>query len=434
MNVEELKSVIVSQRQQMEELFQQEEIIDREIGLENVRYLLSHPNILAILGVRRSGKSVFTWLLLRDKKFGYINFFDERLASLRSDELSKIVQAFSELYSETNYFILDEIQIVQGWERFVSRLRTSKRIVITGSNSALLRGDLSSFITGRHSDIVLFPFSFREILKTKGVKLGVDWYQYDDKISAVKRLLEDFLITGGFPEVQKFGSRILQGIYRDIVENDVILQHKIRNKEAIRSLSLYLASNICKEISFEKLTGYLSIKNGHTVAKYIRYLEESYMFFILQRFSFKLKEQFIAPRKIYIIDTGIAESVAFRVSPDRGRQMENIVFVELMRRNLYLALNQELYYWKDHRGREVDFVLKKGNEIVQLIQVSYVSSKTEINERERDSLILASKDLKCDDLIVITWDYEDEEAKEGKKIKYVPIWKWLLKSDELNTA
>lgn len=434
MNVEELKSVIVSQRQQMEELFQQEEIIDREIGLENVRYLLSHPNILAILGVRRSGKSVFTWLLLRDKKFGYINFFDERLASLRSDELSKIVQAFSELYSETNYFILDEIQIVQGWERFVSRLRTSKRIVITGSNSALLSGDLSSFITGRHSDIVLFPFSFREILKTKGVKLGVDWYQYDDKISAVKRFLEDFLIKGGFPEVQKFGSRILQGIYRDIVENDVILQHKIRNKEAIRSLSLYLASNICKEISFEKLTGYLSIKNGHTVAKYIRYLEESYMFFILQRFSFKLKEQFIAPRKIYIIDTGIAESVAFRVSPDRGRQMENIVFVELMRRNLYLALNQELYYWKDHRGREVDFVLKKGNEIVQLIQVSYVSSKTEINERERDSLILASKDLKCDDLIVITWDYEDEEAKEGKKIKYVPIWKWLLKSDELNTA
>ena len=434
MNVEELKSVIVSQRQQMEELFQQEEIIDREIGLENVRYLLSHPNILAILGVRRSGKSVFTWLLLRDKKFGYINFFDERLASLRSDELSKIVQAFSELYSETNYFILDEIQIVQGWERFVSRLRTSKRIVITGSNSALLSGDLSSFITGRHSDVVLFPFSFREILKTKGVKLGVGWYQYDDKISAVKRFLEDFLIKGGFPEVQKFGSRILQGIYRDIVENDVILQHKIRNKEAIRSLSLYLASNICKEISFEKLTGYLSIKNGHTVAKYIRYLEESYLFFILQRFSFKLKEQFIAPRKIYIIDTGIAESVAFRVSPDRGRQMENIVFVELMRRNLYLALNQELYYWKDHRGREVDFVLKKGNEIVQLIQVSYVSSKTEINERERDSLILASKDLKCDDLIVITWDYEDEEAKEGKKIKYVPIWKWLLKSDELNTA
>lgn len=432
MNVEELKSVVVSQHKQMEELFQQEEIIEREISFENARLLLTHPNILAILGVRRSGKSVFTWLMLRDEKFGYINFFDERLASLHSEELSKIIQAFSELYSEVDYFIFDEIQRVQGWERFVSRLRTSKRIVITGSNSGLLRGDLSSFITGRHSDVVLFPFSFREFLKANGISLDLDWYQSDDKKASVKRLFNDFLIKGGFPEVQKFGTRILQGIYRDIVENDIILQHKIRNKEAIRNLSQYLASNLCREISFEKLTRYLNIKNGHTVAKYIGYLEEAYMFFLLQRFSFKLKEQFVAPRKVYVIDTGIADSIAFRVSPDRSRQMENIVFVELMRRNLYFSLNQELFYWKDHRGREVDFILKKGNEIVELIQVSYIYSQTDINERESDSLILASEDLNCKALTVITWDYEDEEIREGKTIKYTPIWKWLLKSDELN--
>ncbi len=426
MNVEDLKSVIISQRQQMEELFQQEEIIERERGFESVRPLLRYPNILAILGVRRSGKSVFTWLMLRGEKFGYINFFDERLASLRSEELSKVVQAFSELYSEVNYFILDEIQRVQGWERFVSRLRTTKRIVITGSNSGLLRGNLSSFITGRHSDVVLFPFSFREFLKVNRVDLDRDWYQSDVKTATVKRLFNDFLIKGSFPEVQKFGTRILQEIYRDIVENDIILQHKIRNREAIRSLSLYLASNICKEISFEKLTGYLSIKNGHTVAKYVGYLEEAYMFFLLQRFSFKLKEQFIAPRKVYVIDTGIADSISFRVGQDRGRQMENIVFVELMRRNQYLALNQELYYWKDHRGREVDFVLKKGNEVVELIQVTYVSSRIEINDRETASLILASKELKCGALTVITWDYEAEELKEDKLIKFTPVWKWLL--------
>ena len=199
MNVEDLKSVIISQRQQMEELFQQEEIIERERGFESVRPLLRYPNILAILGVRRSGKSVFTWLMLREEKFGYINFFDERLALLRSEELSKVVQAFSELYSEVNYFILDEIQRVQGWERFVSRLRTSKRIVITGSNSGLLRGNLSSFITGRHSDVVLFPFSFREFLKVNRVDLDRDWYQSDVKTATVKRLFNDFLIKGSFP-------------------------------------------------------------------------------------------------------------------------------------------------------------------------------------------------------------------------------------------
>ncbi|EQD79092.1 ATPase, partial [mine drainage metagenome] len=255
---------------------------------------------LAILGVRRSGKSVLTWLMLKDKKFGYVDFFDERLTTLRSDELAKIIQAFFELYSNVDYFVFDEIQRVQGWERFVSRLRTSKRIVITGSNSGLLRGNLSTFITGRHSDIVLFPFSFREFLKTNGIELDQNWDYSDDKKAMVKRFLNEFIIKGGFPEAQKFGTGILQGIYRDIVENDIIQQHKIRNREAIRNLSLYLASNICKEISFEKLTGFLGIKNGHTVAKYIGYLEEAYMFFLLQRFSFKLKEQFIAPKKVYV--------------------------------------------------------------------------------------------------------------------------------------
>ena len=310
--------------------------------------------------------------------------------------------------------------------RFVARLRTSKRIIITGSNSGLLRGNLSTFITGRHSDVVLFPFSFREFLKTNGVELDQNWEYSTDKKADIKRLLNDFLVKGGFPEVQKFGTRILQGIYRDIVENDIILQHKIRNMEAIRSLSLYLSSNLCKEISFEKLAGYVGVKNGHTVAKYVGYLEEAYMFFLLQRFSFKLKEQFIAPRKVYVVDTGIADSIAFRVSPDRGRQMENLVFVELMRRNIYFALNLELYYWKDHRGREVDFILKKGSEIVELIQVSHISSRMDINERETYSLVLASTDLKCTALTVITWDYEDEEILEGKVIRYIPLWKWLL--------
>lgn len=222
----------------------------------------------------------------------------------------------------------------------------------------------------------------------------------------------------------------MQGIYRDIVENDIISLHKIRNREAIRNLSRYIASNLCKEISFEKLKGYLSIKNGYTVAKYVGYLEESYIFFQLQRFSFKLKDQFVAPRKVYAIDNGIADSISFKNGQKRGRQIENIVFVELMRRNLYLGLNQELYYWKDHRGREVDFVLKKGNEIVELMQVSYISGETDINVREIASLILASKELKCNALTIITWDYEADSVQDDKPIKYIPVWKWLLQRNK----
>ena len=184
----------------------------------------------------------------------------------------------------------------------------------------------------------------------------------------------------------------------------------------IRNLSQYLASNISKEISFERLKGYLDIKNSHTVAKYVGYLEESYMFFLLQRFSNKLREQFIAPKKIYAIDTALANSISFRITHDQGRQFENIVFLELMRRNLYLGLNEELFYWKDHRGREVDFVIKRENEIIELIQVSSIIDEYDLIQRETDNLILCSNELKCENLKVITLDYEAEDIIKGKKM------------------
>ena len=410
----------------MEELLQNGRIIEREIDLDRIKQEIKFPNILAILGIRRSGKSVFTWLLMKDEKFGYINFFDERLSKFQATELSLVIQAFLELYNGVDYFVFDEIQRIEGWERFISRLRTSKKIIITGSNSDLLRGNLSSLITGRHLDVTIFPFSFREFLKMNDTEIIREWYLYDDKRARVKRLFNNFLVKGGFPEVQNLGTRILQEIFRDIIENDIISQHQIRNKVGIRNLSQYLASNISKEISFEKIKGFLDIRNSHTVAKYVGYLEESYMFFLLKRFSNKLKEQFIAPKKVYAIDLALANSISFRITHDQGRQFENMVFLELMRRNLYLGLNEELFYWKDHRGREVDFVIKKENEIIELIQVSSIINEDDLIQRETDNLILCSKELKCNNLTVITLDYEAEQMIKGEKIRFIPIWKWIL--------
>ena len=410
----------------MEELLQNGRIIEREIDLDRIKQEIKFPNILAILGIRRSGKSVFTWLLMKDEKFGYINFFDERLSKFQATELSLVIQAFLELYNGVDYFVFDEIQRIEGWERFISRLRTSKKIIITGSNSDLLRGNLSSLITGRHLDVTIFPFSFREFLKMNDTEIIREWYLYDDKRARVKRLFNNFLVKGGFPEVQNLGTRILQEIFRDIIENDIISQHQIRNKVGIRNLSQYLASNISKEISFEKIKGFLDIRNSHTVAKYVGYLEESYMFFLLKRFSNKLKEQFIAPKKVYAIDLALANSISFRITHDQGRQFENMVFLELMRRNLYLGLNEELFYWKDHRGREVDFVIKKENEIIELIQVSSIIDEDDLIQRETANLILCSNELKCRNLTVITLDYEAEQMIKGEKIRFIPIWKWIL--------
>jgi predicted AAA+ superfamily ATPase len=431
MNVEELKAVIISQKTDIDGLFKREKIIDRVIDTAEVKRFLIQPNVLAILGIRRCGKSIFTWLLFSGEKFGYINFFDERLIGLRADELNQVIQAFYELYgNDLTYFVFDEIQKVPNWERFISRLRTANKIVITGSNSDLLRGDLATFLTGRHIDITLLPFSFREYLTTKNITLDQNWTYSTNSIATVKKALFEFIESGGFPEVEKFGSIMLSEIYRDIIENDIIGHHKIRKNQNLRELAKYLISNSAKEITFNKLTVALEIKDPHTIAKYTTYIQDAYLIFLLERFSYKLKEQFRAPKKVYCIDTGLANSMAFRLSKDPGRLMENVVFLELLRRKLYFNPDTELYYWKDHSGQEIDFVVKNKDEIKQLIQVTYASDKNEIDSRELESFKAGASELNCDNLLVITWDYEAITSVNDKAVVFIPLWKWLLNLSE----
>lgn len=425
-NTEELKNVILSQKNDLEDLFNREKIVERDIDKTNIKKLISHPNILAILGARRSGKSVFCWLLMRGEKFGYINFFDERLAEMRAEELNKVLQAFYELFGQLDYFVFDEIQKVSGWERFVSRLRASKKIIITGSNSSLLRGNLSTFITGRHLDVELLPFSFSEYLRLNDFILTRNWQYSIDDISTVKNLLNQYLKEGGFPEVRVFGPIILQTIYKDIVENDIIGQHNIRNIKGLKELVKYLITNTASEVSYNSLQKSIGIKDAHTISNYVSYISDSYLVFLLERFSYKLKEQFRAPKKVYCIDPGIVDRVSLKLSRNIGKIMENVVFIELLRRKFQSNSDSEIYYWKDHRSREVDFVVKNGNSVEKLIQVTYASEKDELIQREINALILGSNELKCSNLEIITWDLDEIYNLEGRKIKITPIWKWLL--------
>lgn len=426
MNVEDIKRVIISQREETAEIFKRERIIDRDVPIEDIKRFLTHPNILAILGVRRCGKSLFSWLLLRNEVYGYINFFDERLAGFGAGEFEKVLQAFYELYGGIEYIVFDEIQNVPGWERFVSRLRTSKRIVITGSNSQLLSGELATFLTGRHVDFELFPFNFREYLTMNDVKLEKEWMYSTRKIAEVKRQLERYLLWGGFPEAHKFGKKILQNIYSDIIENDVLRRYGVRNTQALRDLAKYLVSNFSNEITYNKLKNIARLKDVHTVSRYANYLCNTYLLFIVERFSFKLKEQFLAPKKVYCIDPGLINMLSFRTSENKGRLMENLTLIELLRRKSYEVNGWEIYYWKDHQQAEVDFVIKEGPRVRQLIQVTDVSGIDEIDKREIKSLLKASELLNCKNLMILTWDAEDALEKDGKKIKLVPLWRWLL--------
>ena len=427
MDLEQIKRIIVSQTEEIEELFKSERIIEREVDTDELRGFLKHPNVLAILGVRRSGKSILSHLLMKNKHFGYVNFDDERLYGIEAHDLNKIVQAFYELYgSDLSYFIFDEIHNVNGWELFITRLRTSKKIIITGSNSQMLKGELATCLTGRYIDFTLFPFSFREFLRMKEIEFSEQDLYSTKKISDVKRMLEEYLKVGGFPEVHKFGKRIIVRVYEDIINKDIIRRYNIRYKDTFKEMMKYLVSNSSKEITFRKLRNIFEIKDVHTIKNYLSYTASAYLIFFLEKFSFKLKQQFKTPKKIYVIDPGIIDTISFKPIENIGMLMESLVAVELLRRKHYWKPDTEVFYWKDYQQNEVDFLVKEGVYVKQLIQVCYDVGDYETKKREVRGLINASKELKCRNLLVITSDFEGEEKIEGKTIKYTPLWKWLI--------
>ncbi len=422
MDLELLKVTIEEQRERIEKLMEKENMIGREL---KVSEYIKYPNSLVILGVRRAGKSVLSIQTFYKQKFAYINFDDERLIDLDTSDLNKILQIFYELYGPSvDNLIFDEIQNIRGWELFITRLRDTNRVIVTGSNSNLLGGELATRLTGRHIDVTLFPFSFKEFLRYEKFEIKTV-FTTKEKAQLIA-LLRVYLKNGGFPESIRSGKEIVASIYSDILTKDIINRHKIKNREDLRKVARYLVSNSANEFTFKSLRGVSETNSLITLSNWVRYMEEAYLLFRLERFSFKLRQTFKAPKKIYCIDNSIISSIGVRLSEDLSGLMENMVAVELFRRKSYDRKSQEIYYWKDHQQHEVDFLIKENFKISRIIQVTYASSREVIKPREISDLIKASKELHCNDLLVITWDYEAEEKVKGKKIRFVPLWKWLL--------
>jgi predicted AAA+ superfamily ATPase len=418
-SIEDIKNAIVDRESELKKKFQEEKIIERQ-SRKHAEAMISKDAALIITGPRRCGKSTLALMLGTSKKFGYVNFDDERI-TMEASELNKVLEAIYSLKGDVDLLIFDEIQNIPGWEKFISRLIGTKEIVLTGSNARLLSRELATYLTGRHVDVVLLPFSFQEFLTFKDFEYNI--YKTSDR-AKIKNYLNEYLEIGGFPTAQKLGRVFLAENYKDIIERDVIQRYKIKNSAVFKELARYLISNASSEISFNRIKNIFGIKSPHTVKQYITYLSSAYLVFLVERFSFKLKQQSFAPKKIYCIDNGIISAVGFKTSSDRGKMMENLVAIELFRRAS--EAGWEIYYWKDYQQREVDFVIKDGKNIALLIQVTNISSKREIGERELDSLLRASEELRCNNLLVITYDYEDEEKISGKKIRFVPLWEWLI--------
>lgn len=379
-----------------------------------------------VIGVRRSGKSTLCHkvLLERGVRYGYVNFDDDRLADLKTEDLNTVLSCVYQLYgTDVPYLVLDEIQDVDGWYLFVNRLlRTSLHIFVTGSNAKLLSGELATHLTGRYNEIHLYPFSFSEYC----LYHQIDMQSITTKADAErKRAFMDYIHDGGFPEMQGLRNKraYVQSLIEAILRKDIKKRFNIRNIESLRKLAHHLINNACQEVNYDELSELLGIADK-TVKKYVDYLSQAFLVQLLTRHSFKSKER-IRNQKVYIVDTGLQGNRDNALMPENiGWRLENIVFIELLRRCAQDFL--DIYYHKPApRAKEIDFVVCDQDKAVELIQVAYEIDSPKAYDRETSSLVKASDALSCSHLTLIAFSQTRDVEIEGKTIHIISALEWL---------
>lgn len=418
-------------------------LIERDYSLE-----LS-DRIVTIIGPRRAGKTYFMFQIakkLMEKGFSkqniaFIDFEDVRLQALRPVNYSAFVKTLHEVFTRKDgkiVLLLDEVQNLRDWERWVRTLHNSQNyyIIVSGSSSKLSSKEVSTKLRGRCVSKLILPLSFKEFLKFKNVK--IQHLDAPETRGELLQKLREFMDFGGFPEVvnSKEGKVELLRTYREtIFYRDVVERFRVRDISSLDTFVRLLMENFGKYVSISKLSKYFRSlglkKSKKTLANYLKYLEIAFFVFTVEKFGYKTRERVLQPKKVYPIDLGFYRLTP-RFTTEYGRLMESLVAIELFKKSFQEEF--ELFYWKDYQGREVDFIIKEGLNIRQLIQVTYASDRNDVEEREIKALVKASEDLKCNDLLIITWDYQGEEAVGRKKIRFIPLYEWLLHSPETKIA
>jgi len=431
-----LKEIVSNQKLQKEQLLTLS-YIGRTKEQFGKKWLDSNL-IKVVLGPRRAGKSVFSLVLLKGRPFMYFNFDDEVLLGvdgINTDELMKELHA---AYGQIKTVLFDEIQNLPGWELFANRLhRSGYNLVLTGSNAHLLSKELATHLTGRHMPIEILPFDFSEFLRAKKFQMDAEYSALPQRRGELLNLMENYLLNGGFPEVAVNNvdpKDYLDVLLDSLLFKDVVKRHRVKFSTQIGHLASHLINNFANLYTVRKLLESLNLKSATTVEKYIDYLEEAYLIFSLLRYSPKSLERIKSPRKVYAVDNGFVSAKAIQHSPDKGKLMENLVFAELVKRGV--KPNRELFYYKTRNNREVDFVVKKGLEVTELMQVCYDLTNPDVEQRETKALFEASDELSAKGgsasggnvfkLTVLTWDEKREVKKGGNVIRLKPLWEWLL--------
>lgn len=418
------KELLISVLREQQEVFlAKDRGVEREV-LDKLKTIVKSPQVTVITGLRRVGKSTLLTQIAHKyltNKFYFVNFEDERLLNFQVKDFDALHEVLISLFGEKSTFLLDEVQNVSGWERFVRRLHDQGyKFIVTGSNASLLSREFGTRLTGRSIRVELFPFSFTEFLEFKQTRIpdirGLTTRQRGQLV----KLTNEYISEGGIPDSLKYPElAIHKTLYDDVLYRDIVTRYQLDNSRSLKELAFYLISNISSLVSFNKLKDLLKLGSVNTVKSYIEYLENSWLIFMVNKYAYSVKEQQIAAKKNYAIDTGLVRSVGFSFSENKGKLMENLVFVDLRRRY------QEIYYYKSGQDYEVDFFLPKDNLFLQVVQ--YFDNE-ELRKRELRALLAARREQKkhCR-LVAVTESHKETIRQDDFEIETVPLYEWLLR-------
>jgi len=403
--------------------------IPRQAYVDRILSLIMPRRVVAVIGIRRAGKSFIlrqTALRLSGevgaRNILFVNFEDPRLGVSTWRELERIFNIYLREIKPRGvpYVILDEVHRVKDWERWVRSAGEldRARIIVSGSTSKIMSDELSTLLTGRHSDVYVFPLSFEELLLFRGIPL--------DRVRFVRASIREFMEYGGFPEVVlgRDKKSIVLGYFDDIIHRDVLLRCQIDRPMKLRELARFYMTAVSKPVTFRSIEKFLEL-SVDTVEKYTSCLETAMLIFMLERYSPKIREQIRAPRKVYAMDVSFPNIIGFRITRNIGQTFENMVAIDLIRlKNADPRV--EIYYWRNRQGKEVDFVVKLEDEILALIETTYEADPTELREKA-SNLITASRQLNCGDIFIITYDYETKVRIRNREVPVIPYWRWALR-------